>query len=200
MYENVLGYLRGYIDNGFFWYTLAGLLLFFIYSALKNILAEKLRWTIVYIVFGAYILTLIGVMLSPWRASGGLIHPSEWFSLSNWQSGSFFTLSFDDWKFEFIPSDVLNDISVGRLVSGIVFVPFGLLVPLLWKDVKFKALTLGLVVVTATETLQLLVNRTFSLVELVVEFAGIAAGFVLFMLLFPLIKLWLYPEKKGDKK
>ena len=94
----------------------------------------------------------------------------------------------------------MNDISVGRLVSGLVFVPFGLLVPLLWKDVKFKALTIGLVVVTATETLQLLVNRTFSLVELVVEFAGIAAGFVLFMLLFPLIKLWLYPEKKGEKK
>ena len=57
-------------------------------------------------------------------------------------------------------------------------------------------LTIGLVVVVATEFLQLLVNRSFGLVELVMELAGIIVGFVLFMLLFPLVKLWLYPKKK----
>ncbi|MBQ1398540.1 MAG: VanZ family protein [Clostridia bacterium] len=81
-----------------------------------------------------------------------------------------------------------------------MFVPFGFLIPLLWKDVKYKVLTIGLIVITAIEALQLIINRTFGLVEIVMEFIGVAAGFVLFMLLFPLIKLWLYPEKKGDKK
>ena len=201
MYENILDYLKGYIDYGFYWYTLAGLLLFFIYSALKNYLADKFRWSILYILFGGYIVTLIGVMLSPWKESGGLIYPTEWFSLSDWQTGSFFTLAFSDWKFEMLPSEAWDTVFAGKLISALLFVPFGFLVPLIWKDVKYKVLTIGLVAITATEALQLIVNRTFSLAELVMEFIGIAAGFVLFMFLFPLIKLWLYPTKKdGGKK
>ena len=62
-------------------------------------------------------------------------------------------------------------------------------------------LTIGLVTIAAVEALQLLVNRTFGLVELVMEFIGIAVGFVVFMFLFPLVRLWLYPTKKdGGKK
>ena len=196
MYGNILDYLKGYIDGGFFWYTLAGLLLFFIYSALKNYLVDKFRWSLVYILFGGYIVTLIGVMLSPWKDSGGLIYPTEWFSLSNWQSGSFFTLALSDWKFELTPSEPWETLFIGKLICALLFVPFGFLIPLLWKDVKFKVLTIGLVAITATEALQLMVNRTFSLAELVMEFAGVAVGFVLFMLLYPLVKLWLYPAKK----
>ncbi|MBQ1398539.1 MAG: hypothetical protein IIY89_08575 [Clostridia bacterium] len=89
MYESIPGYLKGFIDGGFFWYTLAGLLLFFIFDSLKNNLGERSRWTLVHLLFGGYIFSLAGVMLSPWRASGGLIYPTEWFSLSEWQSGSF---------------------------------------------------------------------------------------------------------------
>ena len=201
MYDNPLDYLTGFLKCGFFWYTLAGVLLFFLYAALKNYLVDKLRWSILYIIFGGYIVTLIGVMLSPWKESGGLIYPTEWFSLSNWQSGSFFTLAFKDWNFELMPSVSLTDFSAGKMVCGLLFVPFGFLVPMLWKSVKLKTLTIGLVVTAAVEALQLLVNRTFSVMELAVEFIGIAAGFVLFMLLFPLVKLWLYPEKKdGGKK
>jgi uncharacterized membrane protein YqhA len=62
-------------------------------------------------------------------------------------------------------------------------------------------LTIGLVVIVAVEFLQVIVNRTFGLADLVMEFLGIAAGFVLFMFLFPLLKLWLYGTKKeGGKK
>ena len=200
MYENILDYLKGYIDYGFYWYTLAGLLLFFIYSALKNYLADKFRWSILYILFGGYIVTLIGVMLSPWKESGGLIYPTEWFSLSNWQTGSFFTLAFSDWKFEMLPSEAWDTVFAGKLISALLFVPFGFLVPLLWKDVKYKVLTIGLVAITATEALQLIVNRTFSLAELVMEFIGIAAGFVLFMFLYPLVKLWLEGKKTDGKE
>ena len=100
-----------------------------------------------------------------------------------------------------LPSEAWDTVFAGKLISALLFVPFGFLVPLLWKDVKYKVLTIGLVAITATEALQLIVNRTFSLAELVMEFIGIAAGFVLFMFLFPLIKLWLYPTKKdGGKK
>ena len=200
MYESIPGYLKGFIDGGFFWYTLAGLLLFFIFDSLKNNLGERSRWTLVHLLFGGYIFTLAGVMLSPWRASGGLIYPTEWFILSEWQSGSFFALAFSDWKFELLPSAPWDELFTGKLVSALMFVPFGFLIPLLWKDVKYKVLTIGLIVITAIEALQLIINRTFGLVEIVMEFIGVAAGFVLFMLLFPLIKLWLYPEKKGDKK
>ena len=201
MYDNISDYLVAFFKSGFFWYTLAGLLLFFIFSALKNYLVDKFRWSILYIIFGGYIVTLAGVMLSPWKDAGGLIYPTEWFSLSNWQSGSFFTLAFSDWKFELLPSESLDVVFTGKLISALMFLPFGFFVPLLWKDVKYKVLTIGLVVITACEALQLLVNRTFGLVEIVMEFIGVAGGFVLFMFLFPLIKLWLYPEKKdGGKK
>ena len=201
MYENLLDYLKGYIELGFFWYTLAGILLFFLYCAMKNYLAEKFRWAIMLILFGGYIVTLAGVMLSPWKESGGLIYPTEWFSLSNWRSGTFFTLAVSSWKFDLLPSGSFEEIFTGKLISALMFVPFGFFIPLLWKDVKYKVLTIGLVAITATEALQLIVNRTFSLAELVMEFIGIAAGFVLFMFLFPLIKLWLYPTKKdGGKK
>lgn len=201
MYDNISDYLVAFFKSGFFWYTLAGLLLFFIFSALKNYLVDKFRWSILYIIFGGYIVTLAGVMLSPWKDAGGLIYPTEWFSLSNWQSGSFFTLAFSDWKFELLPSESLDVVFTGKLISALMFLPFGFFVPLLWKDVKYKVLTIGLVVITAFEALQLLVNRTFGLVEIVMEFIGVAGGFVLFMFLFPLIKLWLYPEKKdGGKK
>lgn len=201
MYETIADYFMGYIECGFFWYTLAGILVFFIYCALKNYLVEKSRWSILFVLFGAYIVTLAGVMLSPWRDSGGLIYPTEWFSLSNWQTGAFFTLAVSDWKFELLPKESWDAVFTGKLISALIFVPFGLLVPTLWKDVKYKVLTIGLVVITAVEALQMLVNRTFGLVELVMEFIGIAAGFVLFMFLFPLLRLWLYPKKKdGGKK
>lgn len=200
MYENILDYLKGYIENGFFWYTLAGILLFFLYCVFKNYLTDKFRWSIVMILFGGYIVTLIGVMLTPWKEPSGLIYPAEWFSLSNWQSGSFFTLSASQWKFDFMLPKSWDEMITGKLICALMFVPFGFFIPLLWKDVKYKVLTIGLVAVAATEFLQLLVNRTFGLVELVMELVGIAAGFVLFMFLFPIIRLWLYGFKKGGKK
>ena len=61
MYESIPGYLKGFIDGGFFWYTLAGLLLFFIFDSLKNNLGERSRWTLVHLFFGGYIFTLAGV-------------------------------------------------------------------------------------------------------------------------------------------
>ena len=36
MYESIPGYLKGFIDGGFFWYTLAGVVLFFLYSAMNS--------------------------------------------------------------------------------------------------------------------------------------------------------------------
>lgn len=196
MYENIFGYLKGYFESGFFWYTLAGILLFFLYCVLKDYLTDKLRWSIIMVIFGGYIVTLIGVMLTPWQESSGFIYPTEWFSLPNWQNGSFFTLSASKWNFDLMLPESWEDFITGKMISGLMFVPFGFFVPLLWKDVKYKVLTIGLVVVVATEFLQLLVNRSFGLVELVMELAGIIVGFVLFMLLFPLVKLWLYPKKK----
>ena len=74
------------------------------------------------------------------------------------------------------------------------------MVPTLWKDVKYKVLTIGLVVVGAFELLQVLVNRTFGLVEFALEELGIAAGFVLFMFLYPLVKIWLEGKKKDGKE
>lgn len=201
MYENLVDYLKGYIEFGFFWYTLAGLLLFFLYCAMKNYLGDKPRWAMTLILFGGYIVTLGGVMLTPWKESGGLIYPTEWFSMESWRSGAFFTLATSDWSFELLPSEPWKEIFTGKLISALLFVPFGFIVPALWKDVKVKVLTIGLVVIVAVEFLQVIVNRTFGLADLVMEFLGIAVGFVLFMFLFPLLKLWLYGTKKeGGKK
>ncbi|MBQ9901811.1 MAG: VanZ family protein [Clostridia bacterium] len=195
MYDNLLDYLMGFFKCGFFWYTLAGVVLFFIYAALKDYLSEKLRWTVLYILFGGYILTLAGVMLTPW-VEGGFIYPTEWFKASNWQSGAFFSLAASEWKFDFGFPDAWEELLTGKLVCALLFVPFGFLVPTLWKDVKVKTLTIGLVVAAAVELLQVVVNRSFGLVELAAEELGIAAGFVLFMFLYPLVKLWLEGKKK----
>ena len=201
MFDSVWDYLIGFFRFGFFWYTLAGVLLFFIYAALKSYFVDKLRWSVLFIVFGGYIVTLAGVMLSPWKESGGFIYPTEWFNASNWQNGTFFTLSASEWKFGLALPEDWEELLTGKLISSLLFVPFGFLVPTLWKDVKYKVLTIGLVVIAAVEFLQVLVNRTFGLVELGMEFIGIAAGFVLFMFLYPLVKLWLEGKKKdGGKK
>ena len=200
MFDSLFDYLIEFFRLGFFWYSLAGVVLFFIYCALKDYLGEKLRWSILFILFGGYVVTLAGVMLSPWRESGGLIYPTEWFRASNWQNGSFFTLAASGWKFDLAFPESWDGLFAGKLISLLLFVPFGFLVPTLWKDVKYKVLTIGLVVVGAFELLQVLVNRTFGLVEFALEELGIAAGFVLFMFLYPLVKIWLVGKKKDGKE
>ena len=100
MFDSLVDYLIGFFRLGFFWYTLAGIVLFFIYCALKDYLVEKLRWSVLLILFGGYIVTLAGVMLSPWQEPGGLIYPTEWFKASSWQDGSLFTLAASAWKFD----------------------------------------------------------------------------------------------------
>ncbi len=199
MFDNLYDYLIGFFKFGFFWYTLAGVVLFFLYSAMKNYLVDKFRWTMLYILFGGYIVTLAGIMLTPWL-EGGLIYPTEWFKASNWQSGAFFTLSASEWKFGLAFPESWDELLTGKLICSLLFVPFGFLVPTLWKDVKYKVLTIGIVVVTAFELLQVLVNRSFGLVELMMEELGIVAGFVLFMFLYPLVKLWMEGKKKEGKK
>ena len=67
MFDSLFDYLIEFFRLGFFWYSLAGVVLFFIYCALKDYLGEKLRWSILFILFGGYVVTLAGVMLSPWR-------------------------------------------------------------------------------------------------------------------------------------
>ena len=200
MFDSLFDYLIEFFRLGFFWYSLAGVVLFFIYCALKDYLGEKLRWSILFILFGGYVVTLAGVMLSPWRESGGLIYPTEWFRASNWQNGSFFTLAASGWKFALAFPESWDGLFAGKLISLLLFVPFGFLVPTLWKDVKYKVLTIGLVVVGAFELLQVLVNRTFGLVEFALEELGIAAGFVLFMFLYPLVKIRLEGKKKDGKE
>ena len=201
MYNGIFDYLIGYFKLGFFWYTLAGFLLFFVYCALKNYLVNKGRWSILLILFGGYIVTLAGIMLSPWVEPSGLIYPTEWFKASNWQSMAFFTFEPSEWKFGLTLPDSWDEFLSGKLICALLFVPFGFLVPTLWKETKLKVLSIGLLVTAGFEFFQVIVNRTFGLLELVMEYVGLATGFVLFMFLFPLVRLWLYSEKKdGGKK
>ena len=195
-----MDYLKGFFTYGFFWYTLAGILLFFLYIALKNYLVDKFRWSLLLLLFGGYIVTLAGIMLTPWVEPAGLIYPTEWFRASNWQTMSFFTLRSSEWKFGLTFPASWDELLSGKLACALLFVPFGFLVPTLWKHLKLRTLSIGLLVTAGFEFLQVMVNRTCGLVEFAMEYAGLAAGFVLFMLLFPLVKLWLYPEKKDDGK
>ena len=41
MYDNLLDYLTGFLKCGFFWYTLAGVLLFFLYAVIGHKSTKK---------------------------------------------------------------------------------------------------------------------------------------------------------------
>lgn len=68
-----------------------------------------------------------------------------------------------------------------------LFLPLGVLVPLLWNKFDIKVIPLGLYIVLGLETWQLLIGRSFDASDILLETAAVAAGYLLYVLLDTLL-------------
>lgn len=134
----------------------AVLALFWMYCGATALIALTPRWVIY-----AFEDLVRGL---PWNPTG-----KPFFALGNVSFELFKTFSYSSY------------VLIGNVA---LFVPFGLLAALLWRDFSWwKALVLGVDITLPIELWQLLVGRTFDVDDLMLNTLGVFCGFLLALLL-----------------
>ena len=202
-FDVILEYLTGYVKYGFYMYTLAGILLFFMYCVFSDSLAKNAGRSILLTLFGGYAVTLLAVMISPQSAFQGAFSPLDWFSPSAWTGGGIVSFTPSRWRFDLaLPEswDAFVDSGLGNLLADL---PFGLFVPLIWEKISYKTFLIALGVIVGIEVLQIFFIRSFGLCDIAIAFLGFVLGFLVALVIKYVIlpiKQKAGPSKKGGKK
>lgn len=90
---------------------------------------------------------------------------------------------FFTFEYNLIP-DFWRDFGMEGLGNLLLYIPFGLFVPLLWNKAKgWRTPVLGFVLCLSIETIQLFIDRSLDANDLILNTAGAAVGYGLFALL-----------------
>lgn len=105
-----------------------------------------------------------------------------WYVL-RYHSWSGITFRFFTFECNLIP-DFWRDFGLEHLGNLLLYVPFGFLVPLLWRGVEgWKIPALGFALCLCIEIIQLFIGRSLDANDLILNTAGAAVGCLLFFLL-----------------
>ncbi|MDR1101240.1 MAG: VanZ family protein [Clostridiales bacterium] len=86
---------------------------------------------------------------------------------------------------------LFDEVTVINILANIlIFVPFGLFLPLLWRNLRslWKTLAIGTIMIITIETIQYFIGRTADIDDYILNILGVAAGYGLW-------KLWIKQRK-----
>ncbi len=156
-------------------------------AVLAGVICVLIRWRIgkrltscrglVTVLFACYMAGLLALTAVP-----NHLWSHIWYVLRHHQSSG---ITFHLFTFEHnLVPDFWKNFGPEKLANLVLYIPFGLCAPLLWKKVNgWKVLALGFALSLCIETIQLFVGRSLDANDLILNTVGAVTGYGLFILL-----------------
>jgi len=187
MYDLVMNSRVGYLLQVLPFALMAGVIYLFIRARGEKLKRDPHKTTVGFLAvcYGAGLLALVWTPSNFWT--------EIWYRILNGQPGGGFGEMFT-WNYNMVPS-VFRYLS-GELAGGgswtafmtvgnvLMFVPMGMLLPLLWQRAGFwKTTTMGLAASLMIELGQPVFGRSFDVDDLIANTAGVLAGYLMYYIL-----------------